>query len=178
MTGLCPGEALGLRWSDISENAITVQRALIASGKQWKVAEPKTRRSRRTVPLSNSMMKALHAHRRAQAEEKLRSGNTYSDNGSVFANPKGLPLDVKNLTHRHFRKVLRAAGLPTIRLYDRRHTAATLMLSAGVNPKVASERLGHSTITLTMDTYSHVLPDMQQDAIDRVDPLLMAAGNR
>jgi integrase len=175
LTGLRPSEALGLRWSDISGNTISVMRALTRSRTSWHLAEPKTRRSRRTVPFSHTTAKALQAHRRRQAEEKLRAGVAYIDHEFVFANTFGGPVDLKNLTHRHFRKILLAAGLPTIRLYDLRHTAATLMLSAGVNPKVASERLGHSTITLTMDTYSHVLPDMQQDAIDRVDALLRTA---
>lgn len=175
LTGLRPGEALGLKWADLSDNVLTVQRALVEAGEKWSVSEPKTKRSRRTVPLSPSTIKALHAHRRTQLEEKLRAGGTYSDNDFIFANSVGLPLDIRNLTVRHFQKVLKAAELKPIRLYDLRHTAATLMLSAGVNPKVASERLGHSTIVLTMDTYSHVMPAMQQDAVDRVDRLLALA---
>lgn len=175
LSGVRPGEALGLKWSDISGNTVGVQRALLSAGEQWVIAEPKTRRSRRTVPLAESTMKALQTHRRHQAEEKLRAGSNYRDNDFVFANSTGMPLDIKNVTARHFRKILEAAGLPKIRLYDLRHTAATLMLAAGVNPKVASERLGHSTIVLTMDTYSHVLPDMQQDAVDRVNRLLANA---
>jgi len=176
LSGLRPGEALGLKWADIVGSAISVQRALVTAGDQWTVSEPKTRRSRRTVPLAGSTLKALQAHRRQQAEERLLAGQAYQDNDFVFATANGSPLDIKNITARHFRRVLQAAALPTIRLYDLRHTAATLMLSAGVNPKVASERLGHSTIVLTMDIYSHVLPDMQQDAVDRVDRLLASAG--
>lgn len=175
LSGLRPGEALGLKWSDVIANTIGVQRALLRAGEQWVIAEPKTRRSRRTVPLAASTMKALQSHRRLQAQEKLKAGANYRDNDFVFANSTGMPIDIKNITARHFRKVLATAGLPIIRLYDLRHTAATLMLAAGVNPKVASERLGHSTIVLTMDTYSHVLPDMQQDAVDRVDRLLANA---
>ena len=175
LSGLRPGEAFGLKWSDITGNTIGVQRALLTAGEKWVIAEPKTRRSRRTVPLAESTMKALQKHRRLQAQEKLKAGANYRDNDFIFANSTGMPLDIKNITARHFRKVLAAASLPKIRLYDLRHTAATLMLAAGVNPKVASERLGHSTIVLTMDTYSHVLPDMQQDAVDRVDRLLANA---
>ncbi len=175
MSGLRPGEALGLKWADIAGNTISVQRSLVTSGHSWTIAEPKTQRSRRTVPLAASTVKALQKHRRIQAQEKLKAGSNYQDNDFIFANSTGMPLDIKNITARHFRKVLSAAKLPKIRLYDLRHTAATLMLAAGVNPKVASERLGHSTIVLTMDTYSHVLPDMQQDAVDRVDRLLANA---
>lgn len=172
MSGLRPGEALGLKWSDIVNDSLSVQRSLVGCGERWTLAEPKTRRSRRTVPLASSTVQALQTHRRQQVEERLRTGEAYADNNLIFANSSGMPLDIRNLTTRHFRKILRSAGLKEIRLYDLRHTAATLMLAAGVNPKVASERLGHSTIVLTMDTYSHVLPDMQQDAVDRVDRLL------
>lgn len=175
LSGLRPGEALGLKWSDINGNSIGVQRTLARAGDQWLTTEPKTRRSRRTVPLADSTMKALQTHRRHQAEEKLKLGSHYHDNDFIFANTSGMPLDIKNLTARHFRKVLAAAGLAKIRLYDLRHTAATLMLEAGVNMKVASERMGHSTIVLTMDTYSHVSPEMHQDAVDRVDRLLANA---
>lgn len=172
LSGLRPGEALGLKWSDMTGNNIAVQRSLVSGGESWTAAEPKTRRSRRTLPLADSTLRALQAHRRTQVEDRLKAGAEYIDNDFIFANALGAPLDMRNLTQRHFKKIVRTAELPMIRFYDLRHTAATLMLSAGVNPKVASERLGHSTIVLTMDTYSHVLPDMQQDAVDRVDRLL------
>lgn len=175
LTGLRPGEALGLKWGDLTENGISVQRALVSAGRDWTTAEPKTRRSRRTVPLAGSTIKALQTHRRAQAEEKLRAGPSYNDSGFMFASATGAPLDIKNLTERHFKKILRGAELPPLTLYGLRHTAATLMLSAGVNAKVASERLGHSTVLLTMDCYSHVLPHMQHDAVERVERLLAAA---
>lgn len=175
LAGLRPGEALGLKWSDLSGNVLTIQRALVSGGSAWKAEKPKNGRHRCT-PLADSAMKALQMHRKRQAAERLRAGASYQDNDFIFASEKGLPLDIKNVTARHFRKVLRAAGLDVLRLYDLRHTAATLMLSAGVSPKVASERLGHSTIVLTMDTYSHVMPGMQQDAVERVERLLAAAG--
>jgi integrase len=130
LSGLRPGEAFGLKWSDITGNTIAVQRALLTAGEKWVIAEPKTRRSRRTVPLAESTMKALQKYRRLQAQEKLKAGANYRDNDFIFANSTGLPLDIKNITARHFRKVLAAAGLPKIRLYDLRHTAATLMLAA------------------------------------------------
>jgi integrase len=176
LTGLRPGEALGLQWADVSERSIKVQRTLVEGGEHWSVDEPKTRRSRRVVPLAESTIRALQLHRKRQAEERLRVGQVYTGNDFIFASSTGLPLDIKNLTARHFRKVLSAAGVPRIRLYDLRHTAASLMLAADVNAKVTSERLGHSTIVLTMDTYSHVMPGMQVDAVAKVDRLLAAAG--
>ncbi|MCI0624177.1 MAG: tyrosine-type recombinase/integrase [Acidobacteria bacterium] len=85
-------------------------------------------------------------------------------------------LDMRSLVRLHFERVLERAGLPRMRLYDLRHTAATLLLAAGEHPKIVSERLGHSTVTLTLDTYSHVLPDMQQRSAQRVEELLFGSG--
>jgi integrase len=90
----------------------------------------------------------------------------------VFTSEAGTPVQPKNLRDRHFFKIIREAELPQIRLYDLRHTTATLLLSAGENPKIVSERLGHASIVLTLDTYSHVLPSMQRSATDRLDQLL------
>jgi integrase len=93
----------------------------------------------------------------------------------MFAGPLGKPIDMRSLVRLHFDQVLKRAGLPKIRLYDVRHTAATLLLAAGEHPKIVSERLGHSTVILTLDTYSHVLPDMQQRSAQRVEELLFSA---
>ena len=90
----------------------------------------------------------------------------------VFTTEKGTPLDVGNLTYRSFRPLLKRAGLPQIRFHDLRHTAATLLLGKGVHPKIVQEMLGHSTITQTMDTYSHVLPDMQDGAVSAMESVL------
>lgn len=171
--GLRPGEALGLRWSDISGNTITVQRALVVGGEKWQVADTKTTGSRRSKQLVASTVKALQAHRRAQVEERLRAGQAYRDNEFVFATETGLPLDIQHVTRQHFHKVLKNAGVEKkIRLYDLRHTAATLMGYAGFSLKEISEQLGHSTIRLTADTYSHVLPDMKQEGVRKMEKLL------
>ncbi len=106
-----------------------------------------------------------------QAAEILEA-KEYTNHGFVFAGKTGEPLDERNIVNRHFKPVLKEAGLPIIRLYDLRHTCATLLLSAGENPKVVSERLGHASITLTMDTYSHVLPDMQEAATKKLEDML------
>ncbi len=175
-TGLRPSEFMGLQWKDVDvqTGVITVCRALVRrKGGGWYYGEPKTPRSRRNIPLPSSMLRALITHKRSQAEVRLKAGAEYQNNDLVFATGDGTPLLLRNIIRRHFRPVLKRAGLPeTLRLYDLRHTCATLMLSAGVHPKVASERLGHSSVTLTMDVYSHVLPSMQQDATEKLEKIL------
>ena len=175
-TGMRPGEYLALQWKDVDLKAgtVMVQRALVRrKDGGWEFAEPKTPRSRRTIPLPPSVVAALVEHKRKQAEERLAKGPEYKNQGLVFATSTGQPLDQINLSRRHFKPILKAAGLPdTFRMYGLRHTCATLLLAAGENPKVVSERLGHASITLTLDTYSHVLPSMQQGAADRLESIL------
>src|SRR5690606_21203271 len=126
-----------------------------------------------------SVVQALRAHRARQAEERLAAGARYENLDLVFATSEGRPLDERNLVRRHFKPLLRKAGLPdTIRLYDLRHTCATLLLAGGEHPKVVSERLGHASVTLTLDTYSHVLPDMQQRSVDILERMLAPKGVR
>ena len=102
----------------------------------------------------------------------MRLGQAYQNNDFVFATEIGSPILPSNLTRRHFKLILKLAELPDIRLYDLRHTCATLLLLAGVNPKIVSERLGHATISLTLDTYSHVLPSMQKSATEQLEQML------
>ncbi len=92
----------------------------------------------------------------------------------VFCSQQGTPHSIPNLTYRYFRPILEKAKLPRIRLYDLRHTCATLLLAANEHPKVVSERLGHASITLTLDTYSHVLPTMQQAASEKLEQMLFS----
>ena len=174
-TGMRPSEALGLQWSevDLKRGTVTVRRTLVRVKKQWHLAEPKTTKSRRSIPLPVSMIHAVGAHRRRQAELRLRQGADYQDNDLVFATDRGAPLDLRNLNKRHLKPILKAAGLPhTIRTYDLRHTCATLLGAAGENPKVISERLGHASVTLTLDTYAHVLPGMQEQAAAKLEAIL------
>ncbi|WP_434578227.1 tyrosine-type recombinase/integrase [Thermoanaerobacterium thermosaccharolyticum] len=148
-----------------------------------------------TIPLPKEVMKNLKEHKRNQAEEKFRAKETlnydkdkekfkveelkeklhdpkiYVDYGFVFAAQIGSPLEERNVS-RYFKDLLKKENLPDIRLYDLRHTCATLLLAAGENPKVVSERLGHASITLTLDTSSHVLPDMQKQATDKLEEML------
>ena len=135
--------------------------------------EPKTARSRRTIVLSRGAVAALKQHRSLQRELRLLSGPEWRDQDLVFCNATGGPLD-PSWQRQTFYGVLKRAGLPAIRFHDLRHTAATLLLSQGVHPKVVSEMLGHATITLTLDTYSHLVPVLHAQAAAAMDDLLSA----
>jgi integrase len=179
VTGTRPEEYLGLQWKDLDLNKgiVIVRRAIIwrTTGGGWHFSEPKTPRSRRSIPLPVSTLRSLKEHRRIQAEERLKAGAGYQSHDLVFATSEGSPLMPRNLKRRHFRPILKAAKLPDdFRLYDLRHSCATLLLAAGENPKVVSERLGHASITLTLDVYSHVLPTMQQAASEKLEKMLFA----
>jgi integrase len=115
----------------------------------------------------------LRRHKAAQNQERLLAGPAWADNDLVFASHTGAPVDDKTARAAH-RGICRGTKLPLVRLHDPRHTAATLMLLAGVNGKVVSERLGHASVVITLQTYSHVLPTMQRDAADALDALLRA----
>ncbi len=175
-TGMRPEEYLALKWSDVDleSGTATIRRTLVwRKGGGWYFGEPKTSRSRRTVPLPASILRSLVVHRREQAERRLKAGVKYENNELVFVTADGKPLNLRNLTQRHFRPILERAGLPqTFRLYDLRHSCATLLLVAGENPKVVSERLGHASVVLTLDTYSHVLPTMQEAASQKLEKIL------
>jgi integrase len=176
-TGMRPEEYFGLQWKDVNltQGTIVIQRALVwrTKGGGWYYGELKTSRSRRTIPLPASMVKALVAHKRRQAEERLKVGSVWQDHGLVFTTTIGGPLNISKLTKNHFKPALKRAGLSqSVRLYDLRHSCATLLLQAGENAKVVSERLGHSTITLTLDVYAHVLPTMQEAASQKLESIL------
>jgi integrase len=156
--GLRPGEMLALRWSDVDLEAgmLRINRAL--SGGEF--TTPKTPRSRRKIDLSNNACAALRAHRKRQLEEQMKKAGLWKDHGLVFPSAVGTPLSHRNVV-RSFKALLRRAGLPiSTRLYDLRHTCATLLLSRNVHPKYVQEPLGHASIAQTLDTYSHVLPGM------------------
>lgn len=143
-TGMRPEEYLGLQWKDIDleQKVLSVRRALVVrKGGGFIFAEPKTKKSRRSIPLSNTMVNALKEHRRKQLKERMKLGVSYQNFDLVFASEIGMPLLHGNLLRRHFKPIRDKAKLPKIRLYDLRHTTATLLLSAGENPKVVSERL-------------------------------------
>ena len=117
-------------------------------------------------------MAALKSHRVRQAEARLLVGSDWQDHDLVFTTAWGEPLDGRHVTSRDFRGLLRRAALPAIRFHDLRHTAATLLLAAGVHPKMAQEMLGQSTISLTLDVYSHVTPTMHDEAAATMERVL------
>lgn len=180
LTGMRPEEYLALKWSDVDFERSTAQvrRALVRHKKSWSFEEPKTPRSRRTIFLPPQLLHRLATHKRRQAEDRLRAGSEWQAFDLVFCGEQGTPLSIPNITYRYFRPILKKAELPRIRLYDLRHSCATLLLIAEENPKVVSERLGHSTVVLTLDTYSHVLPTMQRRATARLQEMLYSAGGR
>lgn len=132
------------------------------------VVELKSARSRRTIALPGVVITALRSHRVHQLEARLAAGGRWQDQGFVFTSAIGTPLEPRNVT-RQFKALLTAAKLPNIRLHDLRHSCATLLLAQGVNPRVVMETLGHSQVSLTLNTYSHVLPALQRDAAARID---------
>jgi integrase len=164
-TGMRRGELLGLRWQDVDldRSVLYVRQAVVQVGRDVRISEPKTASGRRTIALDPQCIAALRGHRARQLERRLALGRTWQDTGLVFTNELGGVIDPMNLYHR-FIKLTVKAGLPRIPLHGLRHTHATILMKHGVHPKVASERLGHSDITLTLSTYSHVLPQMQQEA--------------
>jgi integrase len=172
MTGCRRGEALGLRWDDLDVEAatITIRRALVPLGAEVILSEPKTNRGRRTIALDPVTLEALKAHAARQADEQSAC-DTWSETGYIFTSEAGQPLD-PHRTSKAFERHLRQAALPRIPLHGLRHTYATLALSSGVNPRIVSGRLGHSTVALTLDIYSHVLPQADQEAADRIAALI------
>jgi integrase len=175
-TGMRQGELLGLRWQDVDLDAgrLAVRQALQRQrGNGLVFVEPKTPRSRRTIVLSRLAIAALREHRDRQAFARRTAGAEWQKRDLVFCDYFGAPLDPSYQTAT-FKAALQRAKLPEIRFHDLRHTAATLLLSKGVHVKLVSEMLGHSTITLTLDTYSHLIPAMHGDAAAAMDAVLSA----
>jgi integrase len=168
------GELLGLKWGDIDLEfgRLTVQRALQQQNEAGLVfVTPKSAKSRRMIELSKVAVDALRAHRDRQAFQRRKAGDTWQEQDLVFAGATGGPID-PSWSRQTFYTALEKAGIPRVRFHDLRHTAATLALLQGVHPKVVSEMLGHSTIGLTLDTYSHLLPTMHEQAAAAMDAIL------
>ncbi len=174
-TGMRPGEYLALQWKDIDfENeSLSVRRTVkIRKGGGFYFSTPKTAKSNRPITLSADLIEALKAHRVAVLKTKMQIRDVYRDHDLVFPNEIGDPLLIGNVGKRFFDRIVAKAGLPKIRLYDLRHTSATMLLSEGEHPKVVAERLGHASTNLTLDTYSHVLPSMQKQATNKMAKLM------
>jgi integrase len=173
--GLRLGEALGLRWEDVDlqNGTLTVRQALQRVEGKLQFVEPKSEKSRRRVQLPEIAVDTLKRHRTRQKKDRLKAGGDWQDSTVVFTSSVGSPLDERNV-RRAFKDVLTAAKLPKMRIHDLRHTCATLLLAQGVHPKVVQEILGHSQISLTMDTYSTVLPTVSRAAAEQMDAVLRA----
>ena len=173
-TGLRRGELLGLRWDDLDleRGRLRVGRALVREGGRHTLGETKTRRGRRQINLTPRTVNSLKAHRKKQLEGKMRLAGLYKDHGLIFASTVGTPVNPENLVNRSFKPLLEKAALPTIRFHDLRHTCATLLLSRGVHPKLVQELLGHATIAMTLDTYSHFLPSMGDQTVRAMEAAL------
>ena len=174
--GLREGELLALRWEDAdleaAKPALLVRRTITRGedGRGWVVgASIKSGKGRR-VRLTRRAVAALKDHRKRQLEERMRLAGLWQDQGLVFPNESGSPFNPSNLRNRSFKRIkARSGAREDLRFHDLRHTCATLLLREGVNAKVVSEMLGHASITITLNTYSHVLPDMQDSAADAME---------
>jgi integrase len=169
------GEVLGLRWADVSldgENPVlVVSQALQRIGGEFRFVRPKTDRSRRTIALPKSVVKALLAHRARQAADRLAIGPAWQDHDLVFTMADGSPIERKFL-HNDFKRILRIAGLPDTKFHNIRHSAASLLLAQGIPLREIMELLGHSSMPLTADTYSHLMAPAMRAVADTMDLVL------
>jgi integrase len=172
-TGLRRGEVVALRWNDIDlEKGVLQVRHTLAriAGRGLVEGEPKSKAGRRKIALSRVVIEALKAHRVRQLEARIKMGDRWKEGGLVFCNAHGTYFEPSHVWYL-FKQLLKSAGLPDVRFHDLRHSAATVLLAAGVPLKVVSELLGHSSIAITADTYAHVLPEMQQEVVRKIDEL-------
>jgi integrase len=176
-TGLRRGELLGLRWRDLDLGVgrLSITQTLVSVNYVPSFSAPKTARGRRSVALDPTTVSVLRAHRVAVLEERLALGlGAPTEDGPVFTDIEGGPLHPVQFSDR-FDRLVREAGVPRIRFHDLRHTHATLSLQAGIHPKVVSERLGHASVGITLDTYSHAIPALQEEAAAKVAALVFGS---
>ena len=175
-TGMREGELLGLKWADVdldgAAGSLRVRRTLTRRGGKVALGEPKTKKSRRTLRLTPRAVEALKRHRARQAGEKLKAGSLYKDQGLVFAGEGGGLVNPSNLRQRSFRPLLGRAGLAGVTFHDLRHTCASLLFQRNVHPKFVQELLGHASVVITLDTYSHMLPGMGGEATEAMGDAL------
>jgi integrase len=174
-TGMRQGELLGLKWVDldVSKKTIKVERQLSRTrngGVQFYA--PKTRSGRRTIALGQATIEVLQSHYLKQEEERRTAGDQWVDQGLIFTNSLGGPINHRNLL-RNFKSLLRDAGLPDIRFHDLRHTSASLMLNDGIPLLAVSRRLGHARASITLNIYGHLVPGIQEEAAARIDEIVM-----
>jgi integrase len=179
--GLREGELLALRWEDVdleaTKPALLVRRTLTRgeNGRGWVFGTSTKSGKGRRVRLTWQGIEALKDHRKRQLEEQMRLAGLWQDHGLVFPSEFGSLFNPSNLRNRSFKRIKARAGVRAdLRFHDLRHTCATLLLREGVNPKVVSEMLGHASVTITLNTYSHVLPDMQDSAANAMESAMGA----
>lgn len=177
-TGMRPEEYLALRWRDIDfrGNAVSIKQIVSfhrKTGTGFYFAEPKTKKSRRLIPISQTLRDKLMQHRIEQNEYRLSIPTSYAALDLVFGNEVGNPFELTNLIRRYFKPLLKEAGITkNITTYSLRHSCASLLLASGENPKVVQERLGHASVIQTLDTYSHLLSGIQEKATEKLDNIL------
>jgi integrase len=168
------GELLGLGWDDVDLEAgtVRVKRTLTLAKGGPRLTEPKTRGSRRSIRLTASAVEALRRHREHQEAERTKSNGHWEDQSLVFTTRIGTPIRRAKLHLASWKPLLKRSGLPDIRFHDLRHTCATLLLGKGVHPKIVSEMLGHSSVSITLDVYSHVIPGLGDAAAEAMEGVL------
>ena len=176
--GLRQGEALGLRWRDVdlNERTLRVSNQLQRVEGRLVLVEPKTERSRRVLVIPPTIVERLREHQIRQLAEKLWAGSKWTEHDLIFANRFGDPLQARKVIHE-FHRTLRKAKLRPVRFHDLRHSCATLLLVQGVSPRVVMDILGHSEIGITMNTYSHVVPELRTEAAARMESVLYGNGS-
>jgi integrase len=174
-TGMRLGELLGLTWRavDLDRGTVSVVASLQPTPNGLVLMEVKTKRSRRVINIEQRVVAALRRHRAAQLEARFGAGGAWVDRDLAFTTETGAPIDGRTLIRKWFRPLLHRAGLPPIRLHDLRHTYASVALARGVHPKVVQEAMGHTTISTTLDLYSHVVPTLQRDAAREMGAALL-----
>jgi integrase len=173
LLGLRRSEALGLRWPDVDLDGETlaVRSTLHRQTSGLVLLPPKTRRSRRTIPLPGPVVEVLRAHEKAQEAGRDAAGKAWRETGHVFTTPLGTPIDPRNAT-RVFQSQCEGAGVPVVPLHALRHTCVSLLLSLGVPPRVVMEIAGHSALEMTMNVYGHVDLDSRREALGRLADLI------
>lgn len=168
-TGMRPGEILGLKWDDIDPKEQTIQ-VIRSLSRNMELVPPKTNAGKRLISIDEKTIEELKKHRTNQKRDKLKAGKAYKDEGFVIATQIGTPVSHRNILRNWYRitkPLFETKKLSEIRLYDLRHTHASILLSEDIHPKIVSERLGHSSVRMTLDTYAHIMPGLQQEAADK-----------